>query len=91
MGKWTLLVRGGWRHLLGVGELEDWFPRQTGNGLDASVGAAIGLTRWLGAYARAEVRHYFFAMNPEPGDENIAGGAVDTFLGGSIGLAVSIR
>ncbi len=91
MGKWTLLVRGGWRHLLGVGELEDWFPRQTGNGLDASVGAAIGLTRWLGAYARAEVRHYFFAMNPEPGDANVAGGAVDSFLGGALGLAVSFR
>ncbi|MCL4227463.1 MAG: hypothetical protein KJZ91_23625 [Myxococcales bacterium] len=90
--RWTLVVRGGWRHLLGTGDLggDAWFPRLTGAGLDGSLGAQVRLTRWLGAYARAEVRHYFFAMNPEPGDAVIAGGAVDTFLGGAIGLAVSV-
>lgn len=90
-GRWTLLARGGWRQLIDVGEMKEWFPRQSGNGIDASVGAGVRITKWLGAYARADVRHYFFAMNPEPGDEWIAGGAVDLFLGGAIGLAVSIR
>ena len=90
--RWTLMLRGGWRHLLGTGELADagWFPRSSGNGLDGSAGAQLRLTRWLGAYARADVRHYFFAMNPEPGDDVIAGGAVDTYLGGAIGLAVTV-
>jgi hypothetical protein len=90
-GRWTLLARGGWRHLLGTGEMTDWFPRATGNGLDASAGAGYAITKWLGAYARADLRHYFFAMNPEPGDERVAGGAVDSFIGGAVGIAVSIR
>ncbi|HUQ08508.1 MAG TPA: hypothetical protein VM261_38720, partial [Kofleriaceae bacterium] len=90
-GRWTWMARGGWRQLVSVGELKDWFPRTTGNGLDASLGAGLRVTRWLSAYARADVRHYFFAMNPEPGDERVAGGAVDTFLGGAVGLAVTIK
>jgi hypothetical protein len=90
--RWTLTGRGGYRHLLGTGDLGNgaWFPRSSGKGLDGSAGIHLHLARWLGAYARAEVRHYFFAMNPEIGDELIAGGAVDTFFGGAIGFAVAV-
>jgi hypothetical protein len=94
MGKrWSLMVRGGWRYLLSTGEMsgEAWFPRATGQGVDGAVGVNVRLTTWLGAYARADVRHYFFAMNPEPGDAVIAGGAVDSYLGGAVGFAVSIK
>jgi hypothetical protein len=94
MGKrWSLVARGGWRYLLGTGEMngDAWFPRATGQGVDGGLGVNVRLTKWLGAYARADVRHYFFAMNPEPGDEVIAGGAVDSYLGGAVGIAVSIK
>ena len=90
--RWALSARGGYRHLLGTGDLQNgaWFPRATGQGVDGSVGIHLRVAGWLGAYARAEVRHYFFALNPEVGDELVAGGAVDSFLGGAIGLAVGV-
>jgi hypothetical protein len=90
--RFAIVGRGGWRYLLDTGELADaaWFPRVTGNGLDASLGVQLRVTGWLGAYARAELRHYFFAMNPEIGDTVIAGGAVDSYIGGSLGFAVAI-
>lgn len=32
-------------------------------------------------------RHYFFSMNPEVGDARVAGGALDQFINGTLGLA----
>ena len=91
--RWSVTARGGYRHLLDTGELVDaaWFPRATGAGLDGALGLDLHLARRVTAYARAEVRHYFFAMNPVPGDDLIAGGAVDSYLGGAIGLAVAVK
>ncbi|MBL9016862.1 MAG: hypothetical protein JNL83_21925, partial [Myxococcales bacterium] len=48
-------------------------------------------TPWLDVQARLDLRRYFFAMNPEPGDPWIAGGATDQYFGGAIGFAVSPR
>jgi hypothetical protein len=89
----ALTGRAGYRHLLGTGDLggDAWFPRATGKGLDGSAGVHLRVASWLGMYARAEVRHYFFAMNPEVGDELVAGGAVDSFLGGAFGFAVLLK
>lgn len=92
-GRLAVTGRAGYRHLLGTGDLgnDAWFPRSSGKGLDGSAGVQLRMTSWLAMYARAEVRHYFFAMNPEPGDELIAGGAVDSFLGGAIGVSVLVK
>ncbi len=89
----ALTGRAGYRHLLGTGDLGNaaWFPRATGAGLDGSAGVHLRVLSWLGMYARAEVRHYFFAMNPEVGDELIAGGAVDSYLGGAVGFSVLVK
>jgi hypothetical protein len=89
----ALTGRAGYRHLLGTGDLgnDAWFPRSTGAGVDGSAGLQLRVLSWLGMYARAEVRHYFFAMNPEVGDELIAGGAVDSYLGGAVGFSVLVK
>jgi len=34
-----------------------------------------------------DVRRYFFSMNPEVGDPFIAGGALDQYLGYTLGIA----
>lgn len=91
--RWDLTITAGWRQLLGMGGMTEsqWFPRATGAGIDGSAGLALHVTPWLEVQARIDLRRYFFAMNPEPGDPWIAGGATDQYLGGAIGLAVSPR
>lgn len=91
--RWDLSVTSGWRQLFGMGGMTEamWFPRASGAGIDGSAGIAFHVTPWLAVQARVDLRRYFFAMNPEPGDPWIAGGATDQYLGGAIGLAVSPR
>jgi len=91
--RWELSVTGGWRQLLGMGGMTEtmWFPRASGAGIDGSAGLAFHVTPWLAVQARVDLRRYFLAMNPEPGDPWIAGGATDQYVGGAIGLAVSPR
>ena len=91
--RWDLTVTAGWRQLLGMGGITDskWFPRATGAGIDGSAGLGFHVTPWLEVQARLDLRRYFFAMNPEPGDPWIAGGATDQYVGGALGVAVSPR
>lgn len=91
--RWELTFTGGWRRLLGLGGMTEaaWFPRATGAGIDGSAGIAFHATPWLDVQARVDLRRYFFAMNPEPGDPWIAGGATDQYVGGALGLAISPR
>jgi hypothetical protein len=91
--RWDLTITAGWRQLLGMGGMTEsmWFPRATGAGIDGSAGVALHVTPWLDVQARVDVRRYFFAMNPEPGDPWIAGGATDQYVGGALGLAISPR
>jgi hypothetical protein len=88
---WELSFAGGYRFLAGLGELSDgaWFPRTTGAGIDASAGITWRPARWFAMHARADLRRYFFAMNPEPGDPWIVGGASDQYLGLAVGLSIS--
>ena len=81
----------GYRYLLGAGDLDadPWFPRATGSGIDGDVGFRFALKPRLDLFAQFQVRHYFFSMNPEVGDPLIVGGAIDTYLGGSIGASLS--
>jgi hypothetical protein len=91
--RWDVTFSAGWRRLLGLGGMTDasWFPRATGAGIDGSAGIAFHVTPWLDVQARLDLRRYFFAMHPEPGDPWIAGGATDQYFGGALGLAVSPR
>jgi hypothetical protein len=84
---------GGWRQLLSTGELasEAWFPRSTGAGIDAELGATWKAGGPVSLFARADLRRYFFAMNPEVGDPYIAGGAVDQYLAIVGGLGIALR
>ena len=89
--RWRVTAAAGGRYLLDTGDLAgaDFFPRITGYGVDGALGGAYQRGRFT-LFARAEVRHYFFAMNPEVGDAMIVGGAVDTFLTTTLGVAMVV-
>jgi hypothetical protein len=86
-----LFVEAGfaWRQLFGTGEIDrvEWFPRQTGAGLDASLGLGYQFTDSWGMHASAELRRYFFSLSPAPGDAWIAGGLLDQYWSGSLRLS----
>jgi hypothetical protein len=81
----------GWRVLTSAGGLSSWFPRNSGSGFD--LGAWLGWESDAGVGVRAgfEMQRYFFAMNPEPGDTNVAGGAEDQFLTGTASFVWRMR
>jgi hypothetical protein len=83
----------GYRMLTTSGDLASttWFPWATGDGVDASLGVDVRVTQTIHAYVRGSVRRYFFAMNPEPGDALVVGGAIDQYLGLAAGLGFAIH
>jgi hypothetical protein len=88
-----LLADAGYRMLSTSGDLASttWFPWATGDGVDAMLAVDVRVTRTIHAYVRGSVRRYFFAMNPEPGDALVVGGAVDQYLGLAAGLGFAIH
>lgn len=85
----VMRARLGWKFLTGMGEIqkEDWFPRMTGGGLDLGVGFGFEIGGGIEARIDFDLRRYFFSMNPEPSDTWIAGGALDQYFAGSLGIA----
>jgi hypothetical protein len=74
----------GYRYILSSGEIEedDFFPRLSVHGVDASAWLGYRLGANLEARIGLAVERYFYAMNPEPGDPLVAGGAVDQYVSG---------
>jgi hypothetical protein len=89
----TVDAGAGWRQLVDTGELASaaWFPRASGAGVDAELGASWRLAGAITVFGRADLRRYFFAMNPEVGDARIAGGAIDQYVAIVAGLGVALR
>lgn len=58
---------------------DGFFPKLTAGGFD--VGARIRITpiKWLHIIIGAQLVHYFYSMNSEPGDQRVAGGAIDQY------------
>jgi hypothetical protein len=74
-------LRGAYLLPFDVGEMDDagWFPRAQAHGLDLEVevgwGNELVEVAVVGAW-----RRWAYAMNPEPGDARVAGGAADDTL-----------
>lgn len=80
-------VGGGYRGLLGVGETGDRFSKGTALAFDASFGVAGVCPAGFEIRLSGDYTRVFYAFSPTPGDEYVAGGAVDEMLGARIGLA----
>jgi hypothetical protein len=78
------------RGVFSMGGIESnvWFPEAKANGFD--IGLMFGFALPLGFEIRLGVdyRRYWFDLNPVPGSAPyIAGGALDQYLGGTVGVA----
>jgi hypothetical protein len=84
----AITALGAYLHVLGTGELSDrFFPRIHVGAVEATLGLAFKLTDGFEIRALLNGRRYFFAMNPEPGDAWVVGGAIDQYLSGSLMFA----
>lgn len=82
---WSRLAAAGaigYRQVLSSGQIEsdDFFPRATTRGLDLQLELSAALRWGLDLRAGATLERYGHALNPEPGDTHIAGGALDQYL-----------
>ena len=78
---------------LSTGEISSaaYFPRLKAGGLDANFGVAVGpLFDHVEVRLGVEYIRYWYSMNPEPGDNSVAGGALDDSFGGSLMLAFTL-
>ncbi|MDQ2644981.1 MAG: hypothetical protein M3020_14285 [Myxococcota bacterium] len=88
LGKVSLGARVGVRMLGSLGELESlWFPGATGTGLDAGLMGVYSLTDSLGLALGVDIYRYGFDFNAIPTNNVVvAGGAVDQYLSGWLGI-----
>lgn len=87
----------GFRVPLVYGQISDadWFPRVGGYGLEGSVKGSYSLTPRISVDASASLRRYVLEMNSEPEDPGggraeVAGGAVDAYFGGYVGMSFAL-
>jgi hypothetical protein len=81
----SVLGHADYLHVLSAGSLadKDRFPRATVRGIEATLGMGFALTKELDLEGSAGLRRLGIATNVIPGDQAIAGGAIDqtTWLG----------
>lgn len=72
-----------------TGGIEDelWFPRAQAGGMTADARVAVGLARNLEMRLGVSYRRYFLDMRSMPGDENVAGGALDQYTHTELSVA----
>ena len=71
----------GYRQVLSTGEIEsdDFFPRASARGLDLELELSAAIGWGFDVRAGAALERYGFALDPEPGDARVAGGALDQY------------
>lgn len=84
--RWTAGASLGYRHVLALGEVQDMFPRAKAAAVDGQLILEARFGGHLHVELAAELERYFFALRPEPGDTNVAGGALDQYLGARVGV-----
>jgi hypothetical protein len=81
-----------WRRVLKKGDIQSdaWFPGASAVGVDALLGAGYEVIDGLEVQLAFIGRRYAFSFNPIPGDKNVAGGALDQYLAGTVGVAYAL-
>lgn len=81
----------------GYGEVSEarWFPRMEGSGIEGSLGLEYRITQEVAFDVSANMRRFLLQMNSRPedaanGTAEVAGGAVDLYLGGYFGLNITL-
>ena len=79
-----LHLGGAYQVLITKGELGSYFPRSVGGGADMWVAVSVKPLSHFAIRLQGDYSRYFFALKPQLGDTNIAGGALDEYLSGTI-------
>ncbi|MGD0674978.1 MAG: hypothetical protein ABSC94_06130 [Polyangiaceae bacterium] len=87
LGPVAILAGIAYRPILSSGSLGVHFPRETIGGMDADLGLAFRLARFLEARVVVNYTRVWAAFNPQPGDMFVAGGGLDQFMNADIGVA----
>lgn len=79
-------------YLLSKGEVggAGYFPRAKANGIDANGALVLAIGERIEVTLGGEYQRYWYSMNPEIGDPYIAGGALDIYVSGKLGLAFKL-
>jgi len=65
-----------------------WFPEAKANGMDALLMMGFALPKGFEIRLSGDYRRYGFDLNPVPGEAPyVAGGALDQYFGGAVGVA----
>jgi hypothetical protein len=72
-----------------------WFPRMEGYGLEGSLGLGYRISDEVAFEMSGSLRRFLLQMNSQPadamgGEAEVAGGAVDLYLGGYFGLSIRL-
>jgi hypothetical protein len=96
----SLAMRGSLGYRLpigGYGEVSEarWFPRMEGSGIEGSLGLEYRITQEVAFDVSATMRRFLLQMNSRPedaanGTSEVAGGAVDLYVGGYFGLNITL-
>jgi hypothetical protein len=73
----------------------DWFPRMEGYGMEGTIGASYRISKEVAFDISGSFRRFLLQMNSQPTDalegvSEVAGGAVDLYLGGYFGLNITL-
>lgn len=88
----SLVTDLGYRAIVGEGDIasDSWFPNASAGGIDFGMQLRYALTESLDVRAGFELERYFFTLNPEVGDDNVAGGALDQYIGAFVGVGYAL-
>ncbi|MFO0725079.1 MAG: hypothetical protein U1E65_14965 [Myxococcota bacterium] len=67
-----------------------YFRAGSTSGVTASAGIKVGLSDAFSIVAGVNYQHYAYAFKPNPGDKFVAGGALDQFLAGRLGVEIGL-
>jgi hypothetical protein len=86
-GAFSLFGGGSYLKVLSTGGEGDLFPRESVGGVDARLGGAYSFGQGFELSVGLGYTRFFYSMNPQPGDANVAGGALDEMARLSLGFA----
>ncbi|MCB9588215.1 MAG: hypothetical protein H6718_22595 [Polyangiaceae bacterium] len=88
----SLVTELGYRAVVGEGDIatDAWFPNASAGGIDFTMQLRYALSDALDVRAGFQLERYFFKLSPEVGDSNVAGGALDQYLGAFVGVGYAL-
>jgi hypothetical protein len=90
LGDFSVYAGASYLVVLSTGAMGSLFPRESTGGVDAVAGLLWPIARHFDLSFALAYTRFFYSFNPQPGDSNVAGGALDEMARASLGLAYSL-